>query len=168
MDSGTREFEYKPRWTSIVFGTVLFGAGAAILGNTAAHNHHGLIINGIIELGPGAATVFFWFLTVCSIGFVALNVLIAYHRLTYRQRIVFGPDAMTVPVSQWSREEKEIAYRDIQDVSTTVSQGIYFLYITHSGGKFTITSSKLPSKAVFEEVCELLAERMRAQPSKLP
>jgi hypothetical protein len=161
MDGCDREYDYKPKWTLIVLGTILSGLCAVILGSKAANNDRGLIIYHVIELGPDGATVFFWILTACSLGFVVMAAFLVYHRVTFQQRLVFGPAALTVPASRWSREEKEIAYRDIQALSSATISGQRFLYITHSGGKHTITASMLPSKAAFEEVCQLLAERVR-------
>jgi len=106
------EFEYRPKRTAIVLSGGFFGLCAAVLGATAANNDRGVIINRIIELDPEGATTFYWVLTALSGGFVALAAFLAYHRLTSRQRIAFGPAALTVPASRWSRAEKEFAYRD--------------------------------------------------------
>ena len=165
MGSVEREYEYRPKWTLIVFCAAFFGLGAVVLGEKAANNDRGLIINRVIELGPDGATVFFWVLTACSVGFVAIAAFLAYHRLTFRQRLAFGPTAVIVPVSRWSREEKEIAYRDILGLSEATISGQRFLYVTHPGGKYTITASMLPSRAAFAEVCELLA--VKAQEARL-
>jgi hypothetical protein len=157
-----QEYEYKPKWTVIVLCGAFFGLGALILGAKAANTDRGVVINGIIELGPDGAAVFYWVLTGCSIAFVGIAALLVYHRVNFQQRLVFGPVAMTVPESRWSREEQEIAYRDIDSLSTVTVSGQRFLNVMHSGGKFTITASMLPSKAAFDEVCELLAEKVRA------
>jgi hypothetical protein len=163
-----REFAYHPKWTTILACAGFFGLAAVVLGIKAANNDRGLIINGIVELGPEGATVFYWVLTAASMGFVAAAVLIAYHRLTYRQRLAFGRSALIVPAWRWSRQEKEIAYQDIRELSTATISGQRFLNITHRGGKFTITASLLPSKAAFEEVRELLAAKIRdLQPESL-
>jgi hypothetical protein len=161
MDIVEREYEYRPKWTMIVFCAAFFGLGAGVLGFKAASNDRGLIINRVIQLGPDGATVFFWVLTACSVGFVVVSACLAYHRLNFRQRLAFGPSALVVPVSRWSREEKEIAYQDILGLSEATISGQRFLYVTHPGGKYTITASMLPSKAAFSEVCELLAARVQ-------
>lgn len=161
MVSVEREYEYQPKWTAIVLGGGFFVLCAAVLGAKAANNDRGVIINRIIELEPGGATTFYWVLTALSGGFVALAAFLAYHRLTSRQRIAFGPTALTVPASRWSRAEKEIAYCDIQGLSEGTVNGYWYLYVTHSGGKHTIAAAMLPSKEVFVEVCELLTARVR-------
>ena len=115
----------------------------------------------VIELGPDDATIFYWVLTACSTGFVAISGLLAYHRIAFRQRLALGSAALIVPASRWSRAEKEIAYRDISGLSEEMIHGERFLRIMHTVGQYTITASMLPSKAVFAEVCGLLAERAR-------
>jgi hypothetical protein len=161
MESMEREYEYKPKWTLILFCALFFGLCAVVLGVKAARNDRGLIINGLFELGPGGATTFYWVLCAGGVGFVVLVAFLAYHRLRFRQRLAFGPAAVTVPVSRWSAQEKEIAYRDISALSTAQISGQRFLYITHPGGRYTITASMLPSKAAFAEVCALLEDKVR-------
>jgi hypothetical protein len=161
MEAVEREYEYRPKWTLIVFCAAFFGLGAVVLGAKAAGNDRGLIINRIIELETARATVFYWVLTACSAGFVASAAVLAYHRLAYRQRLAFRAAALTVPASRWSRREKEIVYREIKELRQTTISGQRFLHVTHDGGKYTITASMLPSRAAFEEVCELLAARVR-------
>ncbi len=156
-----REYEYKPRWKPIVLGIAFFGLAAVFLGSEAACNDRGLIINRFIELGPEGATVFYWVLTACSVGFVAIGVLLAHHRTAYQQRLVFGTAAVTVPASRWSREEKVIVYREIRKLSTATVGSQWFLYVLHPSGRYTITASMLPSTESFEEVCELLAAKVQ-------
>jgi len=161
MNDVEREYEYKPKWTLILFSGVFFGLGTVVLGAKATANERGLILNGIIELGVDNATVFYWVLTALSCGFVLAAVFLAYHRVAIRQRLMFGPVSMTVPASRWSRDVKHIAYRAIRELSATAINGQRFLYVTHSGGNYIINAGMLASKAVFEEVCEMLATKVR-------
>src|SRR5262249_44457522 len=160
---------YKPRWTLIVFCAVFFGLVAVILGAKAHGNDRGIILNHVIKLSPSGATTFYWVLCACSIGFVAIAAFLACHRLIFRQRIAFGPTALLVPASRWSSAEQQIGYRDVQALFIDQVSGQRFLYVTHSGGQYAITASMLPSKAAFEEVCELLAAKVRElQPAGTP
>lgn len=161
MEGNAREYEYRIKWTMIVLCAAFFALCTAVLGAKAANNNRGVIINGLIELGPDGATNFYWALAAVSAGFIVLAGFLAYHRVTFRQRLIFGQAAMTVPVSRWSREEKEIPYREVLALSEATISGQRFLYVTHLGGKYTVTASMLPSKAAFAEVCELLADRIR-------
>ena len=64
------QYDYRPKWTMIVFCALCFGACAVILGAKASGNDRGLSVSGIIELSTDVATVFYWVLTVLSVGFV--------------------------------------------------------------------------------------------------
>jgi hypothetical protein len=46
-------------------------------------------------------------------------------------------------------------------MSMATVAGKQFLHVTYGSGKFTITASMLPSTAEFNEVCELLAAKVR-------
>jgi hypothetical protein len=161
MGSIEREYTYKPRWTLIVSCAVFFGLVAVSLGVKAHGNNRGVILDRVIKLSPSGATTFYWMLCACSVGFVAIAAFLACHRLIFHQRIAFGPTALLVPASRWSSAEQQIGYRDMQALSRVQVSGQRFLYITHSGGQYAITASMLPSRAVFEEIYELLAAKVR-------
>jgi hypothetical protein len=96
-----------------------------------------------------------------------MAALLVYHRAAYRQRIAFGPATVVVPVSRWSHDEKEIAYRDILELSEVTANGQRFLRVTHAGGEYRINAALLPSRAAFAEVGERLAAKVReARPAE--
>jgi hypothetical protein len=159
-DPPEREYPYRPRWTVIVFSGGFFGFAALVLGYRASNNRRGVIINGIIELGPDGATSFYYVLCALSVGFVIISVFLAFHRLVFKQRLVFGTTTMTVPASRWSSATRQIAYRDIRRLSGMVVSGQTFLYVDHAGGRHTIVASMLPSQEAFEEVRALLTAKM--------
>ena len=161
MGGVERAYAYKSRWTLIVFYVVFFGLMAVSLGAKAHGHNRGVIINRIIKLSSGPTT-FYWVLCAYRVGFVAITAFLVCHRLIFHQRIAFGATAFLVPVSRWSSAEQQIGYRDIQVLSRVQVSGQQFLYVTHSGGQYAITASMLPSKTVFEEVCELLESKVRA------
>ena len=107
MDDLDREYDYKPKWTNIILVAVFFGLCAVALGAKAAGNDCGVVINRIIELGPDGATAFYWALCASSVAFVAVAAFLTYHRVAPRQRLTFGPTALTVPTSRWSALENE-------------------------------------------------------------
>jgi hypothetical protein len=156
-ESAEREFPYRPRWTTILLGGFFFAACALFLGYRAATNVRGLIIEGFIRLDPERARVFYGVLAALGAGFVIASCFLAVHRLTFEQRLTFGPTAMTVPASRWSRTTKQIAYRDIRQLSIATVSGQTFLHVHHVGGKFTVVASMLPSREAFDEVQALIA-----------
>jgi hypothetical protein len=161
MSNVEREYEYKNKWTFALLAGGFFTLAAVVLGAKAFYNARGLILNGIIEMGPTGATVFYWVLFALSAIFVLIALLMICHRLAVRQRLVLGRTALIVPASFWSSGEKEIEYQDIQELTPLCASGQRWLYVTHAGGRHTIMGSMLPTAAAFDEICELLAARVR-------
>jgi hypothetical protein len=161
MSGDVREYEYRPRWSTIALGVVFFGFCTAFFVREAVNNDRGVIINGIIELGRGGATALYWVLASLSGGFVVAAAFLAVLRMTSRQRLSFGATSARVPASRWSSDVKEIAYRDIVSLSDTTTSGQRFLNVVQAESTYTIVASMLPSDAEFEEVRELLAARVR-------
>ncbi len=160
-----REYDYRPKWTMIVLCALFFGACALVLGAKANGNDRGLIINGIIELSAGSATVFYWVLAALSIGFVVVAGFLAFIRLTVHQRITLGETSITIPRSRWSSEETVVSFNDILDLSTSEVSGQRFLTIVYRGGKFALTASMLPRKADYDEICAAVGQGVKlAQP----
>ena len=157
-----RQYDYGPKWTVILFCALFFGAGALVLGAQANGNDRGLIINGIVELSPGGATIFYWVLTALSIGFVVVAGLLAIVRLTLHQRIGLTETCLTIPRSRWSREEIPVLFDDVLDLSTSESAGQRFLKIVHKGGTFTLIASMLPKKENFDQICAVVTRGVNA------
>jgi hypothetical protein len=143
----------------IVLGGLFFAAAALILGRRASINRRGVIIEGLITLGPDGASTFYWVLAALGAGFVLMCGVLAFHRLTFEQRLVLGPTMLTVPASRWSRATKTIAYRDIRALTLQTVSGQTFLNVQHTGGKYVIVASMLPSTEAFDEVRSILASQ---------
>jgi len=167
MEGVEREYEYRPGRTVIVlfvFMALAFGLFAVLLDCKAAGDEHcPAALNYVIEsspdwLFPELPPDYPTWVYALSLAHVIFAVFF-YRRRALRQRLVFGPTSMTVPASYWSRNEKEIAYRDIQDISERMYKGFRTLYITHSGGKETIAEATLPSGAAYMEIRALLIAR---------
>ena len=67
----TLRYDYKPKaWVMALAGLFFAGCGV-VLGKIALENDRGLILNGIIRLDAGDATMFYWVLTAACAAFVA-------------------------------------------------------------------------------------------------
>lgn len=148
-----REYPYRPGWMMILMCGGFFTACALVIGLKARGNEEGLVINGIIHLGPNGATTVYWILCGLSIGFVAAAGMLTFHRLTHDQRLAFTSNAILLPASRWSTEETAIPFNEIVKLATAEVSGQRFLYLYRNNNtKFTITGSLLPSKQSFDEV----------------
>ena len=111
-----RRIPYNPRWGVIVACAAFFGACSAVTAYKATHNTVGLVINGIITLGPTGATLFYWVISGLGAGFVLLALLLSVHRISSPQVLEFGTDALLLPYGHFQRQTARIAYADIQRV----------------------------------------------------
>jgi hypothetical protein len=159
-DFYVHEYAYRPKGSMVLFGTLFFGAAAIFFEVMAHSNDRGLVINGIIKLSPLGATVFYWVLAVCSLGFVLMSIAIFIHLTFYSQKIVLTLEALIVPKSRWSFENITISYSSIIEIRITQVRSQRFMKITHQAGKSTITASMLPLKNDFDNIYQLLLERI--------
>lgn len=158
-----REYTYRPGWMMILLGGGFFTACALFIGIKACGNQEGLVINGILQLGPNGATIFYWILCGLSIGFVAIAGMLIFHRLACDQRIAFTSNAILLPASPWSKEETTIPFNEIVKLASAEVSGQRFLYLYRNNNtKFTITGSLLPSKQSFDEIHTFLETKIQS------
>jgi hypothetical protein len=151
-----RRYSYNPRWGVIVACALFFGACSAFMAYKAASNTVGLIINGIITLGPSGATAFYWVISALGAGFVLLAVLLTARRIGSPQIFELGTDALFLPHGRLQRQTSRIAYSDIQALSEVQISGQTFLYVTAGGLRYTITASLFPDKDSYVAVRDFL------------
>lgn len=159
-DTLEREYAYQPSWLTIVCCGVFFAACAAVIGYEALTNQRGIRLFRIFTLAPHEATVSLWALAAISMGFVLIAFVLAWHRLTFKQRLALTASGIVLPVGRWSRAECFIAYHDMRQLESISANRQRFLHIHHVGGKHSITASMLPSELVFDEVCGILASKL--------
>ncbi len=144
-----RRIPYNPKWRVILASAAFFGACSAFMAYKATHNTVGLIINGIITLGPSGATVFYWVISALGAGFVFLALLLTARRIANPQILELGTDALLLPYGRFQSQTARIAYSDIQSVAEVQVSGQKFLYVTAGGLRFTITASLLPDTNIY-------------------
>jgi hypothetical protein len=163
MSAVEREYSYQSKWTLILGCIAFFALGAVVLAVKATRNQRGLLLEGVIELGPEGATRFYWGLAACGLGFVSLGAFLAYQRLRFRQRVALTATSLLVPKSNFSHEEIEIRYRDIEKLVQQSINGQHFLKIVRTSGKnYSLLASKLPSNADFSDFVYLLRQNWQA------
>lgn len=154
-----QEYAYRPGWLTIILCGLFFGACTAVLAWAATTHQRGMTFRHLFTLSPSEATVFLWVLVAASAGFVLIALALAWHRLTFRQRLALTAAGVVLPAGRWARAETFIAFDSIHRLETLAVQSQRFLHIHHAGGKHTITASMLPSAAVFESVCRHIEAR---------
>jgi hypothetical protein len=147
-----RQYEYKPKWRAILLLGGFFALGAVVCAYKIAHPW------------PENLPVLFWIALVLSLVGFALPGVAAVQRLSLRRRVAFTPTSLLLPKPGWCSEEEAIDYQALAEleVSKSGGGGPRYLYVTYRDGRRRIAEAWLPSRAAFEDVCELLAARVRA------
>lgn len=152
-----RRYAYRPKWTTILFGTIFFGVGAAVLFSKAKGNDRGLIIDGLITLSPDSAVVFYQVLGGLSVVFVAMCGFLLVLRLKLQQSILLTDRGLSVPRSRWSSAVTFVPFSDIVSCTRSSVSGQRFLVIDYGSGKFRLAASMLPGKADFDAISDEIA-----------
>jgi hypothetical protein len=142
--------------------SAFFGACLIFMGREAMFNDRGLIINGLIHLGPAGATIFYWCLAAVSGVFVAIGIPAFFVGLLSSRRVTLTATAISAPKFGFSRAPTVVLLSDVQQVSLQKVQKHRFLNIHHAHGKLAIAESYLSSAAVFEALCSEIIARTPA------
>jgi hypothetical protein len=155
MESGYhQEYEYKTRISRALPPGLFFALWAVVFGVHASLNERALNLNGV-WLPPVAATAFY--AAVAVVSFLCAAAVI--YRVYRVQRIVLTSDAIVVPTSAWSSNETEIPYKMITGMRE-VQGALPSLMIVHRRGLTHVHASKLPTKAAYDEIRQVLADRV--------
>ncbi len=158
----TLKYDYKPKITAMALAMIFFGVCAVVGWHSAQTNDRGLIIDGLITLDTGQATIFYWGLMAVSVVMAAGGLFGIVRGMTSTQTLVMDDTALRLPKSALSQKIVTVPYRDIVRMTAIQIKSQRFLRVEYAGGKVNITRSMLPSNAIFDKVCETLAARVQA------
>lgn len=155
-------YPYQLKRRLVTGATIFIGLLAMIIAYFASRNDRGLrLINRGTTLSTELATIFLWGLAAllaAITGFCIFLLVISYR---VEQRIAFTNAEVLLPKSLWSPEEKQIAYRDIQDIMIRTENSQRWAVIKHAGGKNTIAEAMLANSQIFDEVVNRLVHKVR-------
>ena len=161
MDQLEREYDYKPRW----YGIIVFGglglAGVLLFGGLALFSNRDAMINGRLVPAADAKNLNWLF---CGVSFIGCAAAAGqwHQRSRCPRKLVLGRSALIVPASFWHAATREIPYHEITRIRDAVAGNLRCLTVYGPGFKFIIDAMMLPSAAAFEEVRQLLANRIAA------
>ncbi len=150
-----RRYAYKPNLGAMLGAIALFGVAAVFFTYRALQNDRGLVINGIIHLGPHAADVFFAVLAALSVGFVAMGVLGAVRFLGTPRWVVLHDDAIELPPTVIRRAVRRVPYASVVAIELWNVSGQPSVRIVHAGGAEGVARSMVGQTAFDEIVAEL-------------
>ena len=158
----TLRYEYRAnRWMMLLAGA-FFAAGMAVFWSKARGNDRGLILNHLIELDQGQATIFYWtFFLVCA-AFVAAAVFGLLLSFQGGREVIVDARGITAPKGSWSRVHIHVPFSAITYLQLRQVQSQKFLTITHGTGKLSIPRSMLPDKDDFDTLVAAIFARVSA------
>lgn len=156
-----RAYPYRPRLKPNLLATLMFAGVTAFFAHEASTNDRGLIINGIITLSTGQATVFHWCLFALGAAMTVAGVWNLYRRATSQQQLVLGPGFVSVPSSsRWGSGERRVSFGEIVSVQCSEVQRQRFARLTlRDGEKLTIAAGMLPGNAEYDEIVAALSRQ---------
>ncbi len=161
-----RKYTYNPKWWAILASAAFFGACAAFMGYKATHNTAGVIINGLVTLGPTGATVLYWGVAVTAGLFVLAAIAITLRRIASPKVLEFTTDSLLLPYGFLQTKTSRIAYADIQRVEEIEISGQTFLYVTAAGLRYTVAASLLPDKDSYTAIRTFLQSQLKVDATR--
>ncbi len=142
----------------------LFFAGCTwVLVGLAKTNSVGLIINHMIELEPGSATIFYWVLAAFSAIMTAGGIILSAAAFQAPGEIILGESEISLPKSRLNAKTMiSIPYAAIKRLEHVTVQRQEFLHIYHGQSKQSVIGGMLPTKVDFEALCTELAGRVQS------
>jgi hypothetical protein len=145
----------------MLLAVAFFGVAALGLARAAIKNDRGLIIDGLIALSQGGATIFFWVLAALSGVFVAVGLAGMLAGRSTPRFVRLTPAELSAPKNGFARQPTSVRLGDIHDVYVQEIKRQRMLTIRHAGGSLTIMQSMLPGAGAFEELHDALIARLQ-------
>jgi len=154
-------FKYSGHPGILIIGSVFGGVGGAFMWNHAASNRVGVIINGLIELGPENATRFYYLIAIMAFAIAALAIFLGIPSLFIHRQITLSDDSITLPGWGFSTAHYTVSPKDIASVSFSAYRQYRFITIWTRIGKFGVNSGSLADDQ-FEKVLQWLQSHVGA------
>ena len=159
QDTVIKKYRYRAKPLVMILCAVFFTAcGYAVL-NDAQTNDRGLIIDHLIELDMHQATIFYWALFACCVGFVGIALVALISALTQETYVEVTDKGILVPAI-FRNNTTYVQFADVTQVRLQKVQRQAFLILTHPGGKASISRANMPSKTDFEELVAMVDAKL--------
>ena len=158
----TLRYPYKPRRWSILLAGLFFAGCGVFAWKDAVGNDRGLVIDGVIHLGVGAATAFYWVIVAVCVAFALVALVSVLRSFGPTREVTLRPDAVEAPRTGWSQHSIVVPYASITAVEEQQVRSHRFLILRHTHGKLTIAGSMLPAKDDLDAIAAQIDLRRRS------
>jgi hypothetical protein len=157
------QYPYNPNWRGALGFLVASGGFCGTMIYTAMHNRAGLKINhGLITLGPGGATRFYWGNAGVFGLFTLLSLLAVWRGIFRRQVLVLETDAILLPTGFLQTHKTRILYADIQGYSEMKYPNQTTLKLAVNGRNYGLHATLFPHPANYIAVRNFVLSKIRA------
>lgn len=156
------DYPYQPRTRALLIGAPLFAAMALWLAQMARGNTEGLVLEGLIPLGPRAATVFLWGGAVLMGLGAGLALVLLAAVLRRPAHLLLTETELRVP-RLLSGRLQVVRLAAVTRLDQLEVDRRRLLRIRHAGGQLTIMASMLPQPQAYERLVMELGQRVPAR-----
>jgi len=152
-----KTYSYKPKFFPTALSGAFFAVCAVIMFQTALTNDRGAtLFHRLIELGPQDATILYWFLFVCSVGFVLTALLAVHKSLTSDDCISLTEAELIIPGIILSPQEVRIRLSDIEAINDEKIGRQRMLSLWVGAKKRRLVAALFENKKTYEEFIDTL------------
>ena len=155
-----KQYKYELKWWIIITCLLMFGVATVLFYNLATTNDAGIIFNGVVELSPSSATIFYYIMFGFCASFVGGVLFSIYSRLQGPVYILIDNEKISIPpVGVFQKETVHILFNEIESIwEQTINRNV-MLNITYQGKRSVIHKNML-QKSDYLEIRDLLASKI--------
>jgi len=156
-----RRYRLRPQWGITILIVLSFGACTALAAHRAATTDRGLVIDGIITLGPGGASTFFAVLAVVSAAMTVLGLAANLRLALATLEVVVDADSIRIPGSLFRPGARTLRFAEVGRVQVQEVGGQAFVFLATATRKASVARLTI-GPAAFDELVRLIEERVAA------
>ncbi len=160
MMNEKRTYQYSGKWLTLLLGLIMFTGCTLLFHYKAINNTQGLIINHSIELDVNDATIFFWILFVLSLLMTLMTIFGMYFKLNSKKQLIIDEHTITIPPVGFQKRTTIIPFAELSEINETKVSGNRILNLYSQNEKCSIMSSLCVKKKEYNEIKELITQKI--------
>lgn len=158
MKEETVQYRYRPKPLKVLLGIIFFGTTSFLAADAALGNERSGNVAGIALDVTQTATLL-WGAFLMTAVLSALGLFLLYRAYGPALFVAIGPESIAVP-RLFKGGSSVICYASIKNWRLDESLGQFSFRLFHANGTNIISSTCLDSKADFQDIVNLVLERL--------